>query len=163
MTTSASRPSSAARTASSWPGRKRSKPKYWWREACKSIGPATLAAGAAGTGVVSRRCCARCGVVARDGSNSGDKGVAGWSGAVRLTLCAYTVHFVNLADATPADQRGAPAGTAGVATSIANFPREAKVFSNGKSPEKHASQCESRGAWIASYTPSSDRYASESA
>src|SRR3954447_6652926 len=50
MTTSESRPSSAARTASSWPGRNARNPKCWCREAARSIGPATLAPGAAGPG-----------------------------------------------------------------------------------------------------------------
>src|SRR3954465_9957627 len=54
MTTSASRPSRAARTASSWPGRKSRKPKCWWREPCKSIGPATLAPDPAVMGAIER-------------------------------------------------------------------------------------------------------------
>src|SRR4051812_44971818 len=74
MTTSESRPSSAARTASSWPGRKARKPKCWWSEEARSIGPATLAPGPADSGAPFRGCNGLCGVGTRVDLALGDDG-----------------------------------------------------------------------------------------
>src|SRR3954453_22818437 len=177
MTTSESRPSIAARTASSCPGRKARKPKCWWREVARSIA-SDPSAGSGGYGravaLLLRVLRGRCtGVEGRTAATKERRGEAGphscdvdpnyWGqrsesaraqpGAATpvdprtLSRSCLRRQRPSLEAKTAAQaQRGAATAT----RSIANFPRAALVRSSGKSPEKQASQWESRGAWIAS-------------